>query len=97
MGIIGLGAISRKLIEMRHPFRTKIKIHSSHQIEPAFLQRSHAEQTSLEEMIETLQKKRFYDVRDVFDEEPLAACQIRLLKTTRLPLLGVRRSFDVPQ
>lgn len=50
VGIVGMGAISQRLIEMLQVFRVKVKIYSSHRIDPAFLKNHHAEQVSLDEI-----------------------------------------------
>lgn len=55
VGIIGLGAISRYLIEMLKVFHVKVKIYSSHAIEPQYLAENDAEQVSLEEIFKTCQ------------------------------------------
>lgn len=49
IGIVGFGMISRYLVEMLKPFRTKIKIYSAHPIDPEFLREYGATQVSLEE------------------------------------------------
>lgn len=49
VGIVGFGMISRCLIEMLKSFRAKIKVYSSHPIDPEFLSVNGASQVSLEE------------------------------------------------
>lgn len=53
VGIIGLGMISRFLIEMLKPFRAKIKIYSSYEIDKEYLKLNNASQVSLEEVFST--------------------------------------------
>ena len=53
VGIIGMGAISRKLIKLLQLFRVKLKLYSSHAIDAAYLQANNAEQASLEDIFST--------------------------------------------
>lgn len=53
VGIIGMGAISRNLIQMLKPFRVKLKIYSGHRIDEAYLAENDAVQVSLEEVFST--------------------------------------------
>lgn len=55
VGIIGLGAISRYLIEMLKAFHVKVKIYSSHTIDPQYLADNNTQQVSLEEIFRTCQ------------------------------------------
>lgn len=53
VGIIGMGAISRRVIRLLHPFHARIKIYSGYPVEESFLQANNAEQVSLEEIFAT--------------------------------------------
>lgn len=50
VGLIGFGAVSRKLAAMLRPFRAAIKIYSARAIDPEWLTQTGAEQTSLEDI-----------------------------------------------
>lgn len=53
VGIIGLGMISKFLIQMLKPYRAKIKIYSSYTIDDGYLKENNATQVSLEEVFST--------------------------------------------
>ena len=53
VGIIGLGAISRFLIDMLEIFHVKMKVYSGHEIEKEYLEKHNLEQVSLEEIFST--------------------------------------------
>jgi len=53
VGIISLGTISRKVIEMLQCFRVKIKIHSNYKPEDEFMEKNNCEMASLDEIFET--------------------------------------------
>lgn len=53
VGIIGMGAIAKKLIKMLKPFRVKLKLYSGYPIDEAFLKENNAVQASLEEIFST--------------------------------------------
>lgn len=50
VGIIGLGTISRFLIQFLQPYRVKIKLFSHHAAEPEFLEKYHCQMASLDEI-----------------------------------------------
>lgn len=50
VGIVGMGAISRKLIAMLRPFRVKLLLYSGHPIDQQYLLENNAVQTSLEDV-----------------------------------------------
>ncbi len=53
VGIISLGTISRKVVEMLQCFRVKIKIYSSYKPEDEFMEKYNCEMASLDEIFET--------------------------------------------
>lgn len=53
IGIIGVGAISRILIQMLKPFRVRLKLYSGYPIDEEFLKEHNAVQTSLEDIFAT--------------------------------------------
>lgn len=53
VGIIGMGAVSKKLIPLLQSFRVKLKLYSSHAIDADYLQALGAVQTSLEDIFST--------------------------------------------
>ena len=53
VGIVGMGAISRKLIRLLSMFRVKLKLYSSHPIDPQYLSEIGAVQVSMEEIFST--------------------------------------------
>jgi len=50
VGIVGMGAISRRVIKLLQPFNVKVKIYSGHPVEESFLREYNAQQVSLEEV-----------------------------------------------
>ena len=52
IGIIGIGAISKFLIEFLQPLRVKIKAYSGYPIDPEFLKKYNVTQVSLEEALQ---------------------------------------------
>ena len=50
VGIVGMGAISKRVIKLLRPFGVSVKLYSSYPIDAAFLEENHAVQTSLEEI-----------------------------------------------
>ena len=53
IGIVGLGTISRIVIQMLQPFRVKIKVFSHYEIEPDFIEKQGIEVATLEEIFTT--------------------------------------------
>jgi len=53
VGIIGMGAISSRVIRLLKPFGVKIKVYSSYPIDPEFLKENNAIKTSLEDIFST--------------------------------------------
>ena len=53
VGIIGLGAIGRCVVQLLQPFRVKIKIYAHYDIEKEFLEKYHCETAGLEEIFAT--------------------------------------------
>ena len=53
VGIIGMGAISSRVIKLLQPFHVKIKIYSSYPVEESFLKENNAVLVSLEEIFAT--------------------------------------------
>lgn len=50
VGIVGLGSISRLVIQLLQPFRVRIKVFSHHPAEKEFLEKYHCQMSSLEEI-----------------------------------------------
>jgi phosphoglycerate dehydrogenase-like enzyme len=53
VGIIGVGAVAKKLMEYLKPFKVNIKVFDIYQVDKTFLQSVNAVQTSLEEVLST--------------------------------------------
>lgn len=53
VGIIGMGAISTRVIKLLKPFNVSLKLYSGYPIAPEFLEENNAVQTSLEEIFAT--------------------------------------------
>lgn len=53
VGLVGMGAITKKLIPMLKPFGVKLKLYSGYPIDPDYLAENHAEQASVEEIFAT--------------------------------------------
>lgn len=50
VGIVGMGAISKRVIKLLKPFNVSLKLYSGYPIDSAFLEENHAVQASLEEI-----------------------------------------------
>lgn len=50
VGIVGMGAISKRVIKLLKPFDVSLKLYSGHPIDPVFLEENNAVQASLEEI-----------------------------------------------
>lgn len=53
IGIIGMGAISSRVIKLLQPFHVSVKIYSGYPVDESFLTENHAQQVSLEEIFAT--------------------------------------------
>ena len=53
VGIVGIGAISKRVIKLLQPFGVRLKVFSHHAIDPEFLKENHAMQATLEEIFST--------------------------------------------
>lgn len=53
VGIVGMGAISTRVIKLLRPFNVSLKLYSSYPIDPAFLEENNAVRASLEEIFST--------------------------------------------
>lgn len=53
VGIVGMGAISQRIIKLLHPFHVNLKVYSGYPIPEDFLQQNNAVQASLEEIFST--------------------------------------------
>ena len=53
IGIIGMGAISKRVINLLKPFNVKLKLYSSYPIDENYLRENNAHQASLEEIFAT--------------------------------------------
>lgn len=53
VGLIGVGAISKRVIKLLQLFNVKLKLYSGYPIDPEFLKENHAVQASLEEIFST--------------------------------------------
>ena len=53
VGLVGMGAITKNLIQMLKPFGVKLKLYSGYPIDPAYLEENNAVQASLEEIFST--------------------------------------------
>lgn len=55
VGIIGVGAVSRNLMKFMKPFRVKVKVYDTYDVDPEFLREVNGTQVSLEEVLATCQ------------------------------------------
>ncbi len=53
IGIVGVGAVARNLMRFLKPFRVKLKVYDTYNIDPAFLQEVNAVQTDLDDIFST--------------------------------------------
>ena len=53
VGIIGVGAVAKKLMEYLKPFNVKIKVYDTYTVDKEFLKSVNGIQTNLEEVLKT--------------------------------------------
>ncbi len=79
VGIVGMGAISRKLIAMLKPFRVKLKVYSDRPIDGQYLKENNALQVSLEEVFSTCKVVSLHRALNGRTRESVGKAQLSLL------------------